>query len=67
MVVKEVLSAMTVVNSSMPSTSSSASSMGMVTLASTSWAAAPGSMAVSQNIGVSTVGMNSRGMFDADR
>ena len=41
--------------------------MGMVTFASTSWAAAPGSMAVSQKIGVSMVGMNSRGTLDADR
>ena len=67
MVVNEVLSAMTEVNSSMPSTSSRASSIGIVTFASTSWAAAPGSMAVSQKIGVCTVGMNSRGMLVAER
>ena len=67
MVVNEVLSEMMVLYSWMPSTSSRASSMGMVSLASTSWAEAPGSTAVNQNKGTSTLGMNSRGRLVADR
>ena len=53
---------MTVWKDLTPSTSSMASSMGMVTLVSTSRAAAPGKAAFTTIMGMLTLGMPSRGV-----